>query len=70
MNNISEDRKILSSSLTDNQKEAFKIHNRIMRSLEECGFKPNPEQKVFPHDSQENWKNLLSTKKIYTNLLA
>lgn len=30
--------------------EAFKIHNAIMQDLLTTGFKPNPVQRVFPHE--------------------
>lgn len=53
MSNATDDREVLRGYLTQSQKEAFKIHNKIMRDLEESGFKPNPEQKVFSHTGQE-----------------
>ena len=36
--------------------EAFRHHFRIMEILESQGFRPNPEQKVFPNE------NLCGTK--------
>ena len=54
MNNATEERDALLSYLTKSQKEAFLVHNKIMHDLEESGFKPNPEQKVFPHSGQES----------------
>ncbi|MBQ7608815.1 MAG: hypothetical protein IJU76_12745 [Desulfovibrionaceae bacterium] len=53
MSSATEDRDALQGYLTKSQKEAFQRHNKIMRDLEESGFKPKPEKKVFSQTGQE-----------------
>ena len=45
---------MLSDAKRKEQNEAFIHHNKIMKVLEDAGFKPNPEQKVYPHANLGN----------------
>lgn len=36
--------------LTQQQKQAFKEHNKIMRILQEQGFVSTPKKVIYPHE--------------------
>lgn len=64
MHDLSESRNLLSCCLYKNQIKAFRHHNKIMKFLEESGFTPNPEQKIFSHIDQEKPKEFFSPWKM------